>query len=499
MPAIPGSNTNTQCAEDNRKEIRRTLRAFRAKPPRKPSDLQAFIDLCNQGVPSGLITDIVSCYCKQLDAPTPAFDLSKPAALNSSSLASPERRQFAFIALDGLGTLGASSSSHFKLEALPTIRLNWPKLLNWIRYFCREATEALATIDVSRSILVLTMLLSLIIGEDAELFEKTLIEEQDFFEIILKIWWVSYKHSDTITLAVSRAAFIPVSLSVIHLRSKQPLNEAIQEIILRAADDDALGVAGHILGYLTGPASSACVRHALLLIHNISTDVEPSKLKEALFQKQAALHVMHLLESILLDASSCEPTYSKSMGSSLIDTCVYIIRSSVMDFGALHWNTVLLEHGLLRCVANLVESPYVTEDVEQDLLPTYFLAFIPQLFAHRGFVLSTIKAVKEAAKDGSAARIESSFFGDTYQKFLRIVLERAVFNAILERSSSDYAVFEQRRCYNCGRIEESLETGLNKCKGCLVALYCSRDCQKEAWKEGHKRECKSLKDTSRHE
>jgi len=34
-------------------------------------------------------------------------------------------------------------------------------------------------------------------------------------------------------------------------------------------------------------------------------------------------------------------------------------------------------------------------------------------------------------------------------------------------------------------------TGTKKCSGCLVARYCSSDCQKTHWND-HKRECKTL-------
>ena len=37
-------------------------------------------------------------------------------------------------------------------------------------------------------------------------------------------------------------------------------------------------------------------------------------------------------------------------------------------------------------------------------------------------------------------------------------------------------------CWNCG--EE--KTDLKKCKTCLVAQYCARECQSSNWKNGHK-------------
>ena len=41
-------------------------------------------------------------------------------------------------------------------------------------------------------------------------------------------------------------------------------------------------------------------------------------------------------------------------------------------------------------------------------------------------------------------------------------------------------------CYVCGK------PSANRCKHCKIAIYCSRDCQKRHWKEGHKHDCKTL-------
>ncbi|KLO13743.1 hypothetical protein SCHPADRAFT_351060 [Schizopora paradoxa] len=48
-------------------------------------------------------------------------------------------------------------------------------------------------------------------------------------------------------------------------------------------------------------------------------------------------------------------------------------------------------------------------------------------------------------------------------------------------------------CDNCFRFDE--RANFKKCAGCGMAHYCSKDCQKSAWKEkGHRNECKTHKD-----
>ncbi|KAJ6470348.1 hypothetical protein C8R45DRAFT_1015437 [Mycena sanguinolenta] len=45
-------------------------------------------------------------------------------------------------------------------------------------------------------------------------------------------------------------------------------------------------------------------------------------------------------------------------------------------------------------------------------------------------------------------------------------------------------------CDTCGRPEsETTKKQLLTCAGCLVAKYCSKECQRKDWKEGHKNQC----------
>lgn len=46
-------------------------------------------------------------------------------------------------------------------------------------------------------------------------------------------------------------------------------------------------------------------------------------------------------------------------------------------------------------------------------------------------------------------------------------------------------------CYFCGK-EASPDVKLRRCGGCKCALYCSLSCQKKAWSQGHKDECKDI-------
>ena len=46
-------------------------------------------------------------------------------------------------------------------------------------------------------------------------------------------------------------------------------------------------------------------------------------------------------------------------------------------------------------------------------------------------------------------------------------------------------------CDACGNSQSLLSEKLKKCQGCKVTFYCSKDCQKMAWK-AHKKVCANL-------
>mmetsp|Transcript_27761 Transcript_27761/g.64716 ORF Transcript_27761/g.64716 Transcript_27761/m.64716 type:complete len:107 (+) Transcript_27761:260-580(+) len=44
-------------------------------------------------------------------------------------------------------------------------------------------------------------------------------------------------------------------------------------------------------------------------------------------------------------------------------------------------------------------------------------------------------------------------------------------------------------CHECGTTEHN---GLKMCSGCKKASYCSTECQRKAWKSGHKETCRKI-------
>jgi hypothetical protein len=48
-------------------------------------------------------------------------------------------------------------------------------------------------------------------------------------------------------------------------------------------------------------------------------------------------------------------------------------------------------------------------------------------------------------------------------------------------------------CENCNKVAQDVEPPLKQCSKCMVAGYCSRECQVCHWKKQHKHDCARMK------
>ena len=52
----------------------------------------------------------------------------------------------------------------------------------------------------------------------------------------------------------------------------------------------------------------------------------------------------------------------------------------------------------------------------------------------------------------------------------------------------------RHQCWECGKVFPNV----SKCSLCKAARYCSKDCQSQSWRTGHKHACSTLKLTYEH-
>ena len=60
----------------------------------------------------------------------------------------------------------------------------------------------------------------------------------------------------------------------------------------------------------------------------------------------------------------------------------------------------------------------------------------------------------------------------------------------LTRKKPSLAEIEVEDCENCHKMQKVVESGgMKRCGGCRAKLYCSKECQVQHWKRGHKKIC----------
>ena len=62
--------------------------------------------------------------------------------------------------------------------------------------------------------------------------------------------------------------------------------------------------------------------------------------------------------------------------------------------------------------------------------------------------------------------------------------------AVTAVSRLDAHLLSGGECDHCDKNTGS--SNLKRCAGCKIAFYCSKECQKAAWKSGHKADCNSI-------
>ena len=79
--------------------------------------------------------------------------------------------------------------------------------------------------------------------------------------------------------------------------------------------------------------------------------------------------------------------------------------------------------------------------------------------------------------------------GEAYARNAPITRINGMSSLIAELN--DKEITDVRKCWACGKAEDAVAGGVRKlmaCQRCREALYCSKDCQRSAWKE-HKGSC----------
>jgi len=85
-------------------------------------------------------------------------------------------------------------------------------------------------------------------------------------------------------------------------------------------------------------------------------------------------------------------------------------------------------------------------------------------------------------------------FAKTFEDGVRVPINPKRAEKLTKKAAklgNEEARVKLNKCHACDKVDPT-GSEFKRCSRCKVALYCSADCQRNHWKDGHKEDCKSL-------
>ncbi|KLO17616.1 hypothetical protein SCHPADRAFT_994290 [Schizopora paradoxa] len=194
---------------------------------------------------------------------------------------------------------------------------------------------------------------------------------------------------------------------------------------------------------------------------------------------------------------STSPNNALEYSQLIAGTCFKVVFSTLEAKPAYILAPQILKHGLLDRVADYVACFCSKRKTPLDPTSVHVLKMLlgrmlPNLLVHYPVISSAVEATNSLIRSKKITHLTSGIFSTEWKIFMDILLERATIKALydLELKKKDHLM-----CHNCGLSSNSSNKKLSACSGCKLALYCSPECQKEAWNSetlNHRLECKAL-------
>lgn len=403
-----------------------------------------------------LVTEATTMFCTFLARDAPSFNPVKSLSVVSPSL--KQRRDFALAALLNIGNIPEAIVVDPQATVHGVIQRNWPKILNWMKYFYNEVTSS-----KSDQFVVVIMTASAVVMKVARnrpLFVRAALKD-DLLNLLIKVWLKtdnSPVFDDAHRFRV--VAYSYEALAILDERGEQLIADA-REMILREAGGEAGAMTKRMMRLLKDPATASKDCYQLVL-YAVGTTAylaiedrirgKPSAFMDNFLEDDLVPLITQLLSFLSEDVAlpRQRQTFPEDSYSILIPHCIRILGCCARSRNGPHWAAVMLKGGILRSIACLVAFPQHLEICQGSILEIMLDHDFPQYFCHRFIVTAAIKAIKEITEDGSIKKLEASHVKDAWANFENVLLDRTVFNAIYER---DFAERDILQCSNVSRIK----------------------------------------------
>ncbi|THH07736.1 hypothetical protein EW145_g3183 [Phellinidium pouzarii] len=143
-----------------------------------------------------------------------------------------------------------------------------------------------------------------------------------------------------------------------------------------------------------------------------------------------------------------------------------------------------LKTGLLQAIVDGGQIiPKLSEGLNVNILETVKEDLSLGLVFHSVLSVS-LKAMRKIRPDEIQEKITRGLLKKEWDAFSEILVERAVLKKL-------YRIGLLRgnrlKCEECSKKFRRYD--MKRCEGCMLYLYCSKECQKRSWKSGHRHQC----------
>ncbi|KAF4599144.1 hypothetical protein EYR40_006234 [Pleurotus pulmonarius] len=152
------------------------------------------------------------------------------------------------------------------------------------------------------------------------------------------------------------------------------------------------------------------------------------------------------------------------------------------------WVTVAMQSGLIQAFLEVsILLPTLPMDCDRDMILAIFKVIVPKYLIYRSVVQAVDGAMRKVESNPASKWVSQTPAKDVWHNFKRVALERRALVANLTDTKHKAIT----SCDNSKCQKADFRSNFRKCSSCYTSLYCSKECQTIAWKEGgHKTTCK---------
>ncbi|KAI0046575.1 hypothetical protein FA95DRAFT_1679681 [Auriscalpium vulgare] len=403
--------------------------------------------------------DVTRMLCSYLDAskiPVPRH----PIAVGSAAFSVLDCASTSFM---GLGQILRDKS------LLPIAVGSWPGLFEWILYF-QERNFHVPMHDRDDIMEMIMYVIYLMQSDDN--MARRLRRTPRVINLATVIWMAEDPASDSVITSAFERLLLNASAAT------------MEEVVAAAGTFDAVADRA-ILRLRTALRRRVSLTAPTRLVAHFGAAVELMRhfgscpnddLGLALMDRGAIIGVTKLLVKL-----TSLRIYNDAAIRHTISICFHYLASLVDASDGVTGLQQAVKNGLLRAIVDVSPMFDQLHEDTQESLRILLGEVVPRYVLFRSIVSRAAKALEPLRATDYKEKITNSPLKNLWEALCSLVSERAEAKAQLD------TLTKVARCQNCHKTAQKVS--LRRCSGCHSLLYCSEECQIEAWERGHRKLC----------